>query len=69
MKILMKVVKYIYPLKTIEEGLTATPSSPNTTYMIDYRRIKEIENDLQEWHEQLPQRWRPSAEGPIEAMR
>lgn len=62
----MKVVKYIYPLKGVEE-CSANPQS--ATYMIDYRRIKEIETDLQVWHEQLPQRWRPSAEGPIEVMR
>lgn len=64
MKILMKVVKYIYPLKTGGEG-----NSPNATYMIEYRHIKEIENDLQVWQEQLPQRWRPSPEGPTEVIR
>lgn len=66
MAILMKVVKYIYPLKGAHEGAS---NSTNATYMIDYRRIKEIETDLQVWQEQLPQRWRPSAEGPIEVMR
>lgn len=64
MKILMKVVKYIYPLKTGGES-----NGPNATYMIEYRYIKEIEHDLQVWHEQLPQRWRPSPEGPIEVIR
>ncbi|KUI62281.1 Activator of stress genes 1 [Cytospora mali] len=67
MKILMKVVKYIYPLKGIEDASTNSTSHP--TYMIDYQRIKEIEGDLQEWHEQLPQRWRPGGEGPIEVIR
>ncbi|KAJ4391919.1 Gypsy retrotransposon integrase-like protein 1 [Gnomoniopsis smithogilvyi] len=66
MGILMKVVKYIYPLKGIE---SYAANSSNPTYMIEYRRIKEIENDLQVWHEQLPQRWRPSPEGSIEVMR
>ncbi|KAJ4424305.1 Gypsy retrotransposon integrase-like protein 1 [Gnomoniopsis sp. IMI 355080] len=66
MGILMKVVKYIYPLKGIE---SYTASSTNATYMIEYCRIKEIENDLQVWHEQLPQRWRPSPDGSIEVMR
>lgn len=62
----MKVVKYIYPLKGVEECATVPKTA---TYMIDYRYIREIETDLQVWHEQLPQRWRPSAEGPIEVLR
>lgn len=66
MGILMKVVKYVYPLK-VSDAYTA--NSTNATYTIEYRRIKEIENDLQAWHEQLPQRWRPSSEGSIEVMR
>lgn len=62
----MKVVKYIYPLKGIGECVSG---SANAMYTIDYSRIKEIEADLQTWHEQLPQRWRPSADGSIEVMR
>ncbi|KAJ0118437.1 fungal specific transcription factor domain-containing protein [Diaporthe amygdali] len=69
MEILMKVIKYIYPLKGIEDAVTSSDNESSATYMIEYRRIKEIEGDLQVWHEQLPQRWRPSAEGPIEVMR
>ena len=69
MNILMKVIKYIYPLKGIEHVGTNSNGSSSATYMIDYRHIKEIEGDLQEWHEQLPQRWRPSTEGPIEVIR
>lgn len=69
MNILMKVIKYIYPLKGIEDAATNPNGDCHATYMIDYQRIKEIEGDLQEWHEQLPQRWRPSAEGPIEVTR
>lgn len=69
MRILMKVIKYIYPLKGIEDAATNPNETSHPTYMIDYQRIKEIEIDLQEWHEQLPERWRPSAEGPIEVIR
>ncbi|PSS03870.1 fungal-specific transcription factor domain-domain-containing protein [Coniella lustricola] len=69
MRILMKVVKYIYPLKGIEECTVNSSGQPHATYNIDYNRIKEIENDLQAWHEQLPQRWRPSSDGPIEVLR
>lgn len=66
MGILMKVVKHIYPLRGIE---ACGANSSNATYTIEYRYIKEIENDLQVWHEQLPQQWRPSPDGPIEVMR
>lgn len=69
MNILKKVVRHIYPLKGINHSAANPHGAFNTTYMIDYQRIKEIEGDLQEWHEQLPQRWRPSAEGPIEVLR
>ncbi|ROW14417.1 hypothetical protein VPNG_03933 [Cytospora leucostoma] len=69
MNILKKVVRHIYPLKGINHSAENPNGAFNTTYMIDYQRIKEIEGDLQEWHEQLPQRWRPSAEGPIEVLR
>lgn len=69
MEILMKVIKYIYPLKGIDEAVISSGGESSPTYMIEYRRIKEIEGDLQVWHEQLPQRWRPSAEGPIEVVR
>ncbi|KAF3770089.1 hypothetical protein M406DRAFT_284629 [Cryphonectria parasitica EP155] len=69
MKILMKVVKYIYPLKGVEQCATNPSGSPHATYTIDYSRIKEIEGDLQVWHEQLPRRWRPSSEGSMEEIR
>lgn len=69
MNILAKIIKRIYPLQGIEKCASKTDANPNATYMINYGHIKEIENDLQEWHEQLPTRWRPSSEGPIEVFR
>jgi len=68
MGILEKVVKYIYPLKGIEE-CAMNGDRPNATYSISYGRIKEIEAELQDWYERLPTRWRPSSEGPIEVIR
>ncbi|KAK3375070.1 fungal-specific transcription factor domain-containing protein [Podospora didyma] len=67
MVILSNVVKHIYPLKGIEECVNG--ERPNATYMISYARIKDIERELQEWQEQLPEYWRPSPEGPIEVIR
>jgi len=68
MDILAKVIKYIYPLKGIEECVMKG-ERPNATYMISYARIKEMECELHEWYEQLPIQWRPSYEGSIEVIR
>lgn len=68
MDIMAKVIKYIYPLKGIEECVTSG-EGPSTTYMISYAKIKEIECDLKKWNEQLPSQWRPSPDGPIEVIR
>ncbi len=68
MTILAKVVKYIYPLKGVEECIM-NGHRPNATYLISYARIKEIEQDLQSWQEQLPPYWRPGQEESIEVMR
>ncbi|KAK3692369.1 fungal-specific transcription factor domain-containing protein [Podospora appendiculata] len=68
MAMLSKVIKYIYPLKGVED-CAKSPSRPDATYMISYARIKEIERELHEWYEQLPTFWRPSNDGPIEVVR
>ncbi|KAH8888995.1 hypothetical protein GQ53DRAFT_723777 [Thozetella sp. PMI_491] len=57
MRILAKVVEYIYLPKGMARGPT------DVTYMISWARIKEIEKDLHDWHENLPPTWRP---GPPE---
>ncbi|KAK4237914.1 fungal-specific transcription factor domain-containing protein [Achaetomium macrosporum] len=67
MRILAKVVKDIYPMKAMEDGMKAGRS--NTTFMINYSRIQAIEAELQEWQSQLPDYWRPSHDGPIEVIR
>lgn len=68
MGILAKVIKYVYPLKGVEECVM-NGERPNATYLISYSRIKEIERDLQEWYEQLPIAWRPGPEGLAEVLR
>jgi hypothetical protein len=65
MDILAKVIKHVYPLKGVDAGR----NQPAGLYLISYAKIKEIENELQVWYEELPTRWRPSAEGPIEVIR
>lgn len=68
MRILAKTVKYIYPLRAAE--VTAADSeNRNPTFLVGYAKIREIEEDLQNWYEQLPIHWRPSPDGPIEVIR
>lgn len=68
MEILTKITKYVYPMRGIDQTLLKDGSAPST-YTISYSKIKEIEADLHEWFERLPQAWRPSADGPIEVVR
>lgn len=68
MEILAKITKYVYPTKSQHETV-GLDNGANPTYQISYGRIKEIEADLHEWYERLPEHWRPSAEGPLEVVR
>ncbi|EGE79876.1 C6 transcription factor [Blastomyces gilchristii SLH14081] len=63
-RIVMKVVKYIYPVKVANQGA-------NHTYMVSHSKIRELERDLQAWHEDLPDSFRPGGDAPphIERMR
>jgi hypothetical protein len=67
MRILAKVVKDIYPLRAVEEGLEG--QQPNSTFMINYSLVQAIEEELQDWQSHLPDYWRPSHDGPIEVVR
>lgn len=71
MDILSKVVKNIYPLKRIEHKAADGDESEtqHASYMISYARIKEMEDELHQWNEQLPFNWRPNPEGPDEVVR
>lgn len=55
--IMVKVVKYIYPVK-----LTKLQSKSDHTYMVSHSKIREIERDLQAWMEDLPPALRPGSE-------
>lgn len=71
MEILAKIVKHVYPLHGIQQSTRTGPGKGEmgTTYIISYARIKEIEQDLQEWYARLPEYWRPSTDGPVEVVR
>ncbi|KAL1965391.1 hypothetical protein VTN77DRAFT_5828 [Rasamsonia byssochlamydoides] len=47
--IIVKVVKYIYPVKNAKHR-----SKGDHTYMVSHSKIREIERDLQAWMEALP---------------
>ncbi|KAL7932109.1 fungal-specific transcription factor domain-containing protein [Trichoderma chlorosporum] len=68
MDILGKITKYIYPTKGIGQTVLRE-DKPSSSYLIGYSRIKEIETDLHNWFERLPEAWRPSPDGPIEVVR
>ncbi|KAL7789798.1 fungal-specific transcription factor domain-containing protein [Trichoderma ceciliae] len=68
MEILGKITKHIYPTKGVGQTVLRG-DKPSSTYLISYSKIKEIESDLHNWFEKLPEAWRPSPDGPIEVVR
>ncbi|KAF1985238.1 hypothetical protein K402DRAFT_422203 [Aulographum hederae CBS 113979] len=58
--ILGKIVKYIYPIKNPKPAQAG--SFP--TYSVGYEQIRELEQDLQTWMEQLPMGLKPGGEQP-----
>lgn len=62
--IIVKVVKYIYPVKNAKHR-----SKNDQTYMVSHSKIREIERDLQVWMEELPSALRPGEEAPPELER
>lgn len=70
MEILAKITKYVYPMKGSNPGVKGMKGNKQSaTYSVGYSRIKEIEADLHQWYERLPETWRPSPDGPIEVVR
>ncbi|KAL4866151.1 hypothetical protein BDV12DRAFT_138600 [Aspergillus spectabilis] len=55
--IILKIVKYIYPLKTAQHR-----SKSDQRYVVSHSKIREIERDLQTWMEELPAALRPGTE-------
>lgn len=60
--IVLKVMKYIYPVKVTTHGI-------NHTYMVNHSKIRELERDLQKWMEDLPDSFRPVGETTPEIER
>jgi hypothetical protein len=66
MVILTKVIKYIYPIKGLEQSVQE-PSK--ASYVISHAKIREIERDLADWLDKLPMALRPGGEGTPEVLR
>ena len=60
--ILSKTVRYIYPIKS-------NTNSKNHSYIVSHAKIREIEHDLQQWMENLPEPFRPGGKAPPEFVR
>ncbi|KAI9872540.1 MAG: hypothetical protein M1830_001505 [Pleopsidium flavum] len=66
LKILAKVMKYIYPIKGLGDN---AHGRSNQSYLVSHTKIREIEQDLQEWMENLPMALRPGGDAPPEMAR
>jgi hypothetical protein len=64
---LAKIVRYIYPVKASNK--TTTDGKNMKSYSVSYAKIVEIEQDLQNWQENLPMALRPGGEAPRVIMR
>ncbi|KAL8714129.1 MAG: hypothetical protein Q9220_001857 [cf. Caloplaca sp. 1 TL-2023] len=60
-KIFAKTVRYVYPLKNLR-------SKPKHAYLVSHAKIREIEQDLQRWMEELPMAFRPGGDAPPELV-
>lgn len=58
-QVLAKICRNVYPIKG-----TQSSTKTSVTYTVSYSQIREIEQDLQRWLEELPLALRPGGEGP-----
>ncbi|KAJ1337446.1 proline utilization trans-activator [Microdochium nivale] len=68
MDILAKIVKHIYPVRSGPVPGSQEKAS-HASFMISYAKVRDMEEALQQWNEQLPITWRPSSDGPPEVIR
>jgi hypothetical protein len=63
-QVLAKICKYVYPIKGTQSG-----GNNSVTYSVSYSKIREIEQDLQQWLDNLPMALRPGGEAPYIIIR
>jgi hypothetical protein len=63
-QVLAKICKYVYPIKGTQSG-----GKNSVTYSVSYSKIREIEQDLQQWLDELPMALKPGGEAPYIIIR
>jgi hypothetical protein len=56
-QVLSKICKYVYPIKGLHAG-----DKNSVTYTVGYSKIRELEQDLAQWLDELPTSLRPGEE-------
>lgn len=65
-EVLVTVIKYIYPVKGADRTVDGRGAQ---SYRVNYARVKEIEQELQAWMDNLPAQFRISEEASPEFVR
>ncbi|KAL8843997.1 MAG: hypothetical protein Q9176_001692 [Flavoplaca citrina] len=60
--LLAKTIRYVYPLHTMR-------SKSKHAYVVSHSKIREVEQDIQQWMEDLPMALRQGGEAPPELIR
>jgi hypothetical protein len=63
-RILGKICKYVYPTKGTQNG-----GKHSVTYSVSYAKIREIEQSMQCWLDELPMSLKPGGEAPPSILR
>ncbi len=68
-QILSKILKHIYPIKGVQKGNDSDNKHSPMSYSVSYAKIREIEQDLQNWMQALPEGLIPGGEAPPHIVR
>lgn len=60
--LMAKTVRYVYPLHT-------TRSNSESAFVVSHAKIREVEQDLQRWMEDLPMALKPGGDAPPNLIR
>ncbi|KAF3008530.1 hypothetical protein E8E13_006259 [Curvularia kusanoi] len=58
-QVLSKICRYVYPIKGTQSG-----GKNSVTYSVKYSKIRELEQDLAQWLDELPMALKPGGEAP-----
>ena len=63
-QVLSKICRYVYPIKG-----THSVGKNSVTYSVKYSKIRELEQDLAQWLDELPMALKPGGEAPLIIIR